>query len=327
LTTIAEIKKALGGVLVPGPLRDIVSLNLLKDFTFSGEDVTVNIIRAALPDNATRWLESKVPAALKEAGVKGKVTLAFEDGKPAALNKVKHTLAVMSGKGGVGKSLVSGLLALALVREGFQVGILDADITGPSIPKMFGLDGMAYGSESGLLPAGTRSGIQVMSINLLMEKTDEAVVWRGPLIARAITQFWEEVLWGELDYLIVDLPPGTADAPLTVLQSLPIEGVVMVFTPQDLTALIVKKAINMVRRMDKKIVGLVENMSYLYIPELDRRLEVFGPSHARELAEFAGSPLLAQIPLDPELVKLCDRGEIEEYTGPVVAELGRALLK
>jgi hydrogenase maturation protease len=327
LTTIAEIKNALGGVIIPGPLRDIVSLNLLKDFTLSGEDVQVNLINACLPDNAKQWLGSKIPAALKEAGVKGKVTLAWEEGKPAALNKVKHVIAVMSGKGGVGKSLVSSLLALALTRQGFQVGILDADITGPSIPKMFGLDGMAYGSESGLLTFGTRSGVQVMSINLLLEKNDEAVVWRGPLIARAITQFWEEVLWGELDYLIVDLPPGTADAPLTVMQSLPIEGVVMVFTPQDLTALIVKKAINMARRMEKKIVGLVENMSYLYIPELDRRLEIFGPSHARELAEYAGAPLLAQIPLDPELVKLCDRGDIEEYTGPVVEELGKSFLK
>ena len=179
----------------------------------------------------------------------------FNEAKPAELNKIDHVIAVMSGKGGVGKSLVAGLAAVSLKRQGCEVGILDADITGPSIPKMFGLTVRPSGNESGILPVLSRSGIEVMSINLLLPSEDEAVIWRGPLIGKAITQFWEEVLWGKLDYLIVDLPPGTADAPLTVMQTLPVSGVIIVFTPQDLTAMVVRKAVSMAQKMDKSILG------------------------------------------------------------------------
>jgi hydrogenase maturation protease len=231
----------------------------------------------------------------------------------------------MSGKGGVGKSLVASLTAVALKRQGYEVGILDADITGPSIPKMFGITARPAGSDSGILPVLSKSGIEVMSINLLLPSEDDAVIWRGPLIGRAITQFWEEVLWGKLDYLIVDLPPGTADAPLTVMQSLPISGIIIVFTPQALTTMVVRKAINMARQMGKPILGVVENMSYLYMPEIDRKIELFGKSRGEEMAKAAHAPLLGQLPIDPALAKLCDEGNIERYDAEIIAKLGESL--
>jgi Mrp family chromosome partitioning ATPase len=192
---------------------------------------------------------------------------------------------------------------------------------------MFGIEARPAGSDTGILPVLSRSGIEVMSINLLLPSEDDAVIWRGPLIARAITQFWEEVLWGRLDYLIVDLPPGTADAPLTVMQTLPVSGVVIVFTPQDLTAMIVRKAVKMAQKMGKKVVGVVENMSYLYLPELDKKIEVFGRSRGQEMAEAAQAPLLGQLPIDPALAKLCDEGNIERYDSELVGSLGEALAR
>jgi hydrogenase maturation protease len=192
---------------------------------------------------------------------------------------------------------------------------------------MFGLNARPAGSDTGLLPVPSRSGIGVMSINLLLPGEDEAVIWRGPLIGRAITQFWEEVLWGKLDYLVVDLPPGTADAPLTVLQTLPVTGIIIVFTPQDLTAMVVRKAVNMARQMKKPILGVVENMSYLYIPELDKKIELFGKSRGEEMAQSAGAPLLGRLPIDPELAKLCDEGNIETYDAEVIARLGDSISK
>jgi Mrp family chromosome partitioning ATPase len=241
------------------------------------------------------------------------------------LNRISNVIAVMSGKGGVGKSLVSGLTAIALRKQGYTVGILDADITGPSIPKMFGITDKPKITENGVLPAQSKSGIEIMSINLLLPNEDDAVIWRGPLIGQVITQFWEEVYWGNLDYLIVDLPPGTADAPLTVLQKLPVNGIIIVFTPQDLTTMVVRKAVNMAKTMKKTIIGVVENMSYLYIPEIDKKMEIFGRSKGEEMARAAGAPLLAQIPIDPELVKLCDQGQIENYDSPVYNSLTQNL--
>jgi hydrogenase maturation protease len=186
---------------------------------------------------------------------------------------------------------------------------------------MFGIAEKPIVCQNGVLPVLTASGIAVMSINLILDKEDEAVVWRGPLIANAITQFWEEVYWGKLDYLIVDLPPGTADVPLTVLQSIPVSGVVMVFTPQELTAMIVRKAVKMVHEMDKRIIGVVENMSYLYLDDIDRKIEIFGTSRGEEMAAVAGAPLLAQIPIDPRLARLCDEGRIEEYQSELTGQL------
>jgi Mrp family chromosome partitioning ATPase len=228
---------------------------------------------------------------------------------------------VMSGKGGVGKSLVASLLATALAREGRDVGILDADITGPSIPKMFGLNARPSGSELGILPILSRSGIEVMSMNFLLPSEDEAVIWRGPLMSKAITQFWEEVLWGKLDYLIIDLPPGTGDAPLTVMQIVALSGVIAVFTPQDLTEMIVTKAVRMAQKMNVRVLGVVENMSYLLLPQTGEKLEVFGRSKGKDMARISGAPLLGSLPIDPELARLCDEGEIEKYSSDAVSEI------
>jgi hydrogenase maturation protease len=233
----------------------------------------------------------------------------------------------MSGKGGVGKSLMASLTGLSLARRGYEVGILDADITGPSIPRIFGVNARPGGSDTGILPVPTRAGIEIMSINLLLPNEDDAVIWRGPLIGRTITQFWEEVLWGKLDYLIVDLPPGTADASLTVMQTLPITGVVIVFTPQDLVEMIVRKAVNMARQMSKPVLGVVENMSYLKLPDSGQRMELFGSSRGEAMARVAGAPLLAQFPIDPELARLCDKGELERYNSDILNDFAEAFLQ
>jgi hydrogenase maturation protease len=232
----------------------------------------------------------------------------------------------MSGKGGVGKSLVAGLLATSFARQGKGVGILDADITGPSIPKMFGIDARPAGSETGILPVLSRSGIAIMSMNLLLPSEDEAVIWRGPLLSKAITQFWEEVLWGKLDYLIIDLPPGTGDAALTVLQAIPISGVIDVFTPQELTEMIVKKAVRMAQKMNVRVLGVVENMSYLVLPETGKKMEIFGKSKGQDMASASGAPLLGTLPIDPELAKLCDEGQIERYSSDALSEMSTNVL-
>jgi Mrp family chromosome partitioning ATPase len=312
---------------VPDVRRSLVEMNLAREVSFAEGKVEVSLASAALAPAAQELLKTKVEEVVgKLSGVKA-VEVSFAEGKPKDINQIGHIIAVMSGKGGVGKSLVAGLAAIALQRQGYEVGILDADITGASIPKMFGIEARPAGSDTGIMPVLSRSGIEVMSINLLLPSEDDAVIWRGPLIARAITQFWEEVLWGRLDYLIVDLPPGTADAPLTVMQTLPVSGVIIVFTPQDLTAMIVRKAVKMAQKMGKKVVGVVENMSYLYLPELDKKMEVFGRSRGQEMAEAAQAPLLGQLPIDPALAKLCDEGNIERYDSELVGSLGEALAR
>ena len=325
MVTEEQVKGSLDGVLVPGVMRSLVEMNLVRNVSIEDGKVDVTLASAALTSEAQEWLRDKIKdASNKLTGVK-EVNVSFVDGAPKDLNKIGHVIAVMSGKGGVGKSLIAGLTAVALQRRGYDVGILDADITGPSIPKMFGMNTRPAGSGSGILPVLSRSGIEVMSINLLLPGEDNAVIWRGPLIGRAITQFWEEVLWGKLDYLIVDLPPGTADAPLTVLQTLPVSGIIIVFTPQDLTAMVVRKAVNMAQKMDKTILGVVENMSYLYVPEIDKKMEIFGKSRGEEMAHAANAPFLGQLPIDPELAKLCDEGNIERYDAEVMTKLGESL--
>ena len=317
MPTSEEVKTALDTVLVPGAMRSLVKMNLVKDISVADGKVDITLAAAALMKSAQDWLKDKVSDTITGLdGVKD-VNVSYADVKPRELNSIKNVIAIMSGKGGVGKSLVASLAAIALRRQGCEVGILDADITGPSIPRMFGVSGPPAVSETGMLPVPSRSGIEVMSINLLLPTEDDAVIWRGPLIGHAITQFWEDVLWGNLDYLIVDLPPGTADAPLTVMQQLPISGIIIVFTPQELTAMVVRKAVKMARQMNKTILGVVENMSYLYIPELDKKIELFGKSRAEEMAQAAGAPLLGQLPIDPALAKLCDEGNIERYDSEV----------
>jgi Mrp family chromosome partitioning ATPase len=313
MTTQEEIKTALDSVLVPGVKRSLVKMNLVKDIGIADGNIDVTLANAALMEGTREWLKDKVKNAVSRLdGVKD-VKINFADVKPKDLNNIKNVIAIMSGKGGVGKSVVSSLTAIALRRQGFEVGILDADITGPSIPKLFNVKGPPPVAENGFLPIPSNSGIQIMSVNLLLPNEDDAVIWRGPLIGRVITQFWEEVLWGGLDYLVVDLPPGTADAPLTVLQQIPVSGIIIVFTPQDLTTMVVRKAVKMAQQMDKPILGVVENMSYLYIPEIKKKMEIFGKSRGEEMSLASGAPLLAQMPIDPELVKLCDEGNIERY--------------
>jgi Mrp family chromosome partitioning ATPase len=322
MPTKEEVMKSLETVLVPGAVRSLVKMNLIRDVKIANHKVDVTLASAALTEKVQKWVKDKVDEALRKSkGVK-EINVSFVEGKPKDLNEISYIIAVMSGKGGVGKSLVSSLVAIALKRQGYEVGILDADITGPSIPKMFGITDRPSGSDSGILPVSSRSGVEVMSINLLLPSEDDAVIWRGPLIGKAITQFWEEVLWGKLDYLIVDLPPGTADAPLTVMQTIPITGIIIVFTPQYLTTMVVRKAIKMSQKMGNPILGVVENMSYLYVPEIDKRIELFGRSRGEEMAHAASAPLLGQLPIDPELAKLCDEGNIERYDSDIMARLG-----
>ena len=226
-------------------------------------------------------------------------------------SKVKKVIGVVSGKGGVGKSLVTSMLTTAMQVKGNACGILDADVTGPSIPKAFGLKGPAMQNEMGLLPAETKTGIKVMSINLLLEKEDQPVVWRGPVISGVIQQFWSEVFWGEVDYMFVDMPPGTGDVALTVFQSLPVDGIVIVTTPQDLVTMIVKKAVNMANMMNVPILGIVEHMSYLECPACGKRISVFGESKLDEVAKGLDIPVLAKLPIRSEIASLVDKGAVE----------------
>ncbi|MCS7259846.1 MAG: Mrp/NBP35 family ATP-binding protein [Anaerolineae bacterium] len=249
--------------------------------------------------------------------------------KAADVNRIDHVVAVLSGKGGVGKSIVSSLLAVSLRRKGYRVGILDADITGPSIPKMFLPSGIQLGNDPlGIPPAVSRTGIKLMSINLLLRSESDAVVWRGPLIGRAIQQFWTDVVWGELDYLIVDLPPGTSDASLTVMQFLPLSGVLLVTSPQGLAGMVVHKAAQMAEMLHVPLLGLIENMSYFVCPDSGKSYEIFGPSHAAELAQALGIPFLARLPIQPELTVLSDTGRIEDYLAkefaPIVEQIEKA---
>jgi Mrp family chromosome partitioning ATPase len=225
---------------------------------------------------------------------------------------VKKVIAVVSGKGGVGKSTVTSLFAVSMEKLGYKTAILDADITGPSIPKAFGLHEPAVANDDGILPAQTRDGIKVMSINLLLENETDPVVWRGPVLAGAVKQFWTDVCWGDVDYMFVDLPPGTGDVPLTVFQSLPINGVILVTSPQELVSMIVSKAVNMTRMMNVPLYGFVENYSYLTCPDCGKRIEVFGKSKLDEIALSYSLPILARLPIDPKLAELLDEGKLED---------------
>ncbi len=252
--------------------------------------------------------------------------------------KIAHVIPIMSGKGGVGKSLVTAMCAIGLRRRHFRVGILDADITGPSIPKLFGLhEPLAIGADPNktnaqgqpqplITPAISRSAIEIVSSNLLSPEEDTAMVWRGPIVAGVIRQFYEQVLWDDLDFLLIDLPPGTSDAPLTVLQSLSVDGVVLVTMPQALATMIVRKAANLVRMLKRPVLGVVENMSYFVAPDTGKRYEIFGPSYAQRVAELAHAPVLARIPIDPEKARLADEGRIEELDDPICDELAGSLL-
>ena len=245
--------------------------------------------------------------------------------KPNGLSHIKKVIAVVSGKGGVGKSLVTSLLAVTLRRRGFNTAILDADITGPSIPQAFGIHKRAEGSDAGIFPCETKTGIRIMSVNLLLENETDPVVWRGPVIAGTVKQFWTDVVWGDVDYMFVDMPPGTGDVPLTVFQSIPVDGIVVVTSPQELVGMIVEKAVKMAGMMDIPVLAVVENMSGFRCPDCGKVHNIFGESHIDEIAEKYGIPVTAKIPMDPSVAAKCDAGDIEyceeNWLEPVVEKL------
>ena len=342
MTTEAQIRKALEGVMDPELNKSLIELGMVPEVAINKDrvDITLALTTLGCPlkdqivedvKRAVGALEGveAVEVALTEMTEEERRRIGIglpEKGSAEDLNHIRHVIAVMSGKGGVGKSLVSGLLAIALRRQGHEVGILDADITGPSIPKMFFPNGARLGlSPMGPVPPQTQTGIRVMSINLLLDREDQAVVWRGPLVSGAIKQFWGDIYWGTLDYMVVDLPPGTSDASLTVMQSLPMSGIVLVSSPQDLAGMVVRKAANMAQQMHTPILGLIENMSYFECPDTGKRYDLFGPSHAEETARRLGVPFLGRLPIDPEIARLCDAGLIEEYAGEVFAPIARDL--
>ena len=240
---------------------------------------------------------------------------------------VKKVIAVVSGKGGVGKSTVTAMLAVAMAREGKRVGILDADITGPSAPTAFGVTECQGANDDGLYPALTRTGIQVMSINLLLDHPGDPVVWRGPVIAGAVKQFWTDVIWEDVDYLFVDMPPGTGDVPLTVFQSLPVNGIVIVTSPQDLVSMIVNKAVKMANMMHIPVLGFVENYSYLQCPDCGKKINMFGKSHLDEIAAENGLPILARLPIDPAVAEAYDHGQMETIPTDALAPAIEAIKK
>ena len=241
--------------------------------------------------------------------------------KPHELSNIKKVIGIVSCKGGVGKSLTSALLAVTAQRNGFKAAIMDADITGPSIPKMFGISEKAMGTDMGILPVMSKTGVEIMSMNVLLEDDSEPVIWRGPVIAGAVLQFWTDVIWNDVDYMFVDMPPGTGDVPLSIYQSIPLDGIIIVSTPQELVSMIVQKAANMAEKMNIPILGLVENMSYVTCPDCGKKIEIFGASHAKELADMFKIPAVARIPFDPSLTNCADRGLIELFEGDYLEEL------
>jgi Mrp family chromosome partitioning ATPase len=331
MITKKQILKKLQDVMHPELERNLVELKMIHEVDVHDnlvvitlavpfkevpdKDDLVNGIKAAIRE-LDAFVDVKVDV-IEMSQQKRAAFLEQADATPPsakAVNKITHVIAVLSGKGGVGKSSIAALLAVVLKRRGLQVGLLDADITGPSQPRLFGLDQAPTMSPLGIQPVETAKGIKLISINLLLPDKDQAVIWRGPLISNAIKQFWGDVVWGNLDCLVVDLPPGTSDASLTVMQSIPLSGVVLVTSPQDLAGMIVRKAASMAQRLGVPILGLVENMSYIICPDCGRKIEVFGPSQALLTAERLDVPLLGNIPLDPQLARSCDLGNVESYS-------------
>ena len=250
--------------------------------------------------------------------------------KPNAMSSIKKVIGVVSGKGGVGKSMVTSMLATLLRRKDYGVGVLDADITGPSIPKVFGLHERATANDIGILPVPTKTGIQVMSLNLLLDDETTPVVWRGPIIAGTVKQFWTDVIWDDVDFMFVDMPPGTGDVPLTVFQSIPLDGIIVVASPQELVSMIVEKAVRMAESMNVPILGLIENMSYVVCPDCGRKIEIFGKSHIEEIAARFNLPVLAHLPFTPAIAAAADKGAIELFEGDWLdgaAEKVESLLK
>ncbi|MCX7976529.1 MAG: Mrp/NBP35 family ATP-binding protein [Bellilinea sp.] len=334
MTTPDEILNALRKVIDPEIGRTIVELGMVRDLILHEDGRLSFTLALTVPTcpmkdqmafNARQVLralgfeqvEITFGAMSDEERRAVIANAAPQPPKLNAFNQIRRGVAVMSGKGGVGKSSLTALLAVELTRRGWKTGILDADLTGPSIPHLFGLPaGGLRGSEQGILPAATRQGIRVVSTNLLLPEADQPVIWRGALISATIQQFWTQVLWGRLDVLLVDLPPGTSDAALTVLRTLPVNGVVLVTAPQGLSALVVRKAVHMLQTLKIPILGVVENYSYFRCPADGGEYAVFGKSHVQEICEASGAPLLARLPIDPQVTELCDSGRAGEVSLP-----------
>jgi Mrp family chromosome partitioning ATPase len=346
LVTVEQALESLRGVMDPELGRNIVELGMVKDLSIDDGKASFTLalttptcpLRDRMSAQARAALTSlngiqEVEVKLGELTAEEKARImpdqpGQQEGAAERLNDIKRVIAVMSGKGGVGKSLVSGLLAVALRRQGHRVGVLDADITGPSIPRMFfPTHRHPRSGPVGILPVESKTGIKVMSINLLLPSEDEAVIWRGPLISGAIRQFWGDVLWGDLDYLVVDLPPGTSDAALTVMQSLPVSGVVLVTSPQGLADMVVAKAAKMAARLEMPLLGVIENMSYIVCPDTGWRLEAFGPSKSAAIAARFRIPLLGQLPIDPQVAQFCDVGRVEDLPAEEFAPIVEKLVK
>jgi Mrp family chromosome partitioning ATPase len=342
----SEVFQALSQIRHPEiQSRNLVELGMIQDVIIEPSDVHIDLalpapevpIKQELIESIRQAVTSIAPGAhvevhiteMNEAQKAAFQSAAREELKVPANPgvHVRCILAVISGKGGVGKSSVAGLLASSLRKRGFQVGLLDADITGPSIPKLFGINQLPEGGPEGILPVDSRQGIKVMSINLLLPDENQPVIWRGPLISRTIQQFWSDILWGNLDVLIVDLPPGTSDASLTVMQSLPLDGVILVTSPQDLAGMVVRKAANMAIGLGVKLLGLVENMSYIECPKCGERINLFGVSHAEDTARTIGTRLLGHLPLDPQFSTLCDQGAIEMYHSQIFENITDRVLE
>jgi len=346
------VMERLRKVLDPEIGRSIVDLNMVRDITVDDENVTVKIALTVAHCPLAKTLQTDVENAVRKPGdvksVKVDTTTmtrkeleelkqrlqmgASSPSTPKSASKlgpgierlgkrgVRNIIAVISGKGGVGKSFVTSMLASELKKHGYEIGVLDADLTGPSIAKVLGVTGKpSKGPNGGIIPLRTRGGIKVMSINLVLDDPSMPVIWRGPIVNSVIRQLYWDVEWGDLHYLLVDLPPGTSDAPLTVFQSLPLDGVIVVSSPQDLASMIVAKAVNMAKKMEAPILGLVENMSYLNCPSCGDRVNLFGEPKGEKLASSLGVPFLGAVPLDPSIARLSDEGRIEDYSSPIIS--------
>lgn len=340
MPAVEQIQHALTQVIDPELGRNIVDLEMVRDIQIADGDLNITLALTIMGCPLRNYLQEQTQmAAAAVPGVKSvtvELTATTEEERRQVMermspamqfNRIGRVVAVMSGKGGVGKSSVIALLAVALQRQGHAVGVLDADITGPSIPRLFGISGPIQGIPLGILPIETRTGIKVISTNLMLPEEEMAVIWRGQIMSDSMRQFWNDALWGRLDYLLVDLPPGTSDAILTVMQPLPLDGVVLVTTPQSLSSMVVRKTVHMSQSLEVPILGIVENMSYFTCPETGTRHEIFGPSHTDAVAQVAKAPILGRLPTDPDLTRLADVGEIERYDQAAYTELAAAFVE
>lgn len=340
MPTVEQVRDALTKVIDPELGRDIVELGMVREVLVDAGEVNITLALTMMGCPLKEQIKEETRSAA--AAVQGVecvtvelTTMTQEERQqlrgrlsPALnMNQIGQIIAVMSGKGGVGKSSLTALLASALKRKGLSVGVLDADLTGPSIPRLFGITGPVPGIPMGILPIETKTGIKVISTNLMLPEEDMAVMWRGPIMSGTIRQFWSDVLWGRLDFLLIDLPPGTSDATLTVMQSLPLHGVLMITTPQGLSAMVVKKTVHMCQMLEVPILGIVENMSHFISPETGTKHMIFGPSNTEAVSQLAGAPILGQLPIDPDLAALADTGQIEQYEHKAYSKLAEAFLE